>query len=222
MALIKNENLLSNSVFAWGRGWYGQLGTGHFKNQYVPAKIEFSGSKSLSFTMITCGEKHTLLLDEAGNIWFAGQLLAVGLDATDNDKRSEFVMLNALSKHVPSEPMLYISTGQNHNLSLSGTNKVYSFGKNDYSKCGAGLEDEAVFFKEVPLGGISVSMVTCGRKHSVVCDVTGLPYSWGNISLGRLGINPMSFEQREKDVMCIGFPKEIMTFREMFTGICVI
>eukprot|EP00826_Nyctotherus_ovalis_P025244 TRINITY_DN19543_c0_g1_i1.p1 TRINITY_DN19543_c0_g1~~TRINITY_DN19543_c0_g1_i1.p1 ORF type:complete len:127 (+),score=21.62 TRINITY_DN19543_c0_g1_i1:204-584(+) len=120
--------------------------------------------------MTTCGEKHTLLLDEAGNIWFAGQLMAVGLDAADNDKRSKFVMLSTLSKRVPSEPMLYISTGQNHNLSLSGTNKVYSFGKNDYCKCGSRLEDESVFFKEVPLEGIpSVSIHICRCRRLLTC-----------------------------------------------------
>lgn len=218
MALVKQENQISNNVYAWGRGWFGQLGTGKLGNQYVPAKIEFSGSKSLSFTMITCGEKHTLLLDGEGNIWFAGQLLAVGLDAADNEKRSEFVMLSSLSKQVPTEAMLYIASGQNHNLSLSGTNKIYAFGKNDYGKCGIRIEEESVFFKEVAMNDINISLVSCGKKHSVACDLKGLPYSWGNITLGRLGIPPMNFEQREKEALCIDAPKEIMTFKTLFIG----
>lgn len=218
MALVRLDNQISNSVYAWGRGWYGQLGTGKLENQYVPVKIEFSGSKSLSFAMITCGERHTLLLDRDGNIWFAGQLIASGLEAPDNDKRSEFAMLSSLSKKVPNEAMLYIASGQNHNLSLSGTNKVYAFGRNDYCKCGARLEEESVFFEEVTMSDISISLVSCGRRHSVACDIKGMPYSWGNLTYGRLGINPTTFEQREKEVLCIDAPKEIMTFKALFAG----
>jgi len=219
MALVKQDNQISNNVYAWGRGWFGQLGTGRFENQYVPVKIEFSGSKSLSFTMITCGEKHTLLLDGDGNIWFAGQLLAVGLDAADSEKRSEFAMLSSLSKQVPTEPMLYIASGQNHNLTLSGTNKIYAFGKNDYCKCGTRIEEEAVFFKEVTMSDVNISLVSCGKRHSVACDLKGLAYSWGNLTLGRLGIHPMNFEQREKEALCIDAPKEITTFKTIFAGI---
>ena len=169
--------------------------------------------------MATCGDKHTLLLDTDGNIWFSGHYLAVGLDAVDIDKNPEFLVLSSLSSKVPSETMLYIASGQNHNLCLSGAGKAYAFGMNDYGKCGISLDEEVVFFKEVRMNDINMSLVSCGRKHSVVCDLNGKPYSWGNFTLGRLGIDPNVFDQKEKELLSIDVPKKIMTFNELFDGI---
>ncbi len=218
LALAKPENEGTTSVYTWGRGWFGQLGTGKFDSQYSPAKIEFAGNKSLSFVMATCGDQHTLLLDAEGNIWFAGQMLAIGLGSADCDKLPTFATLSALSKEVPAEAMLYIATGQNHNLSLSGTGKVYAFGKNDYCKSGGKAELETVFFQQIKTNEVSMSLVSCGKKHSVACDIRGYPYAWGNFTLGRLGIHPKNFDQREKESLCIDRPKEIFKLKTAFMG----
>ncbi len=166
--------------------------------------------------MATCGDNHTLLLDVKGRIWFSGQRVGVGLDAADQDKVKEFTMLSSLSGNVPSEPMLYIATGQNHNLSLSSTGKVYAFGKNDYCKCGGRPEDAIVFFTEIKANDTNMSLIACGKRHSIVCDVKGLPYSWGNLTQGRLGLNPTNFSQKERHTMRTERPKEIRRFSDIF------
>ena len=64
----------------------------------------------------------------------------------------------------------------------------------------------------------TLTLVACGRKHSLVCNMEGFPYSWGNITLGRLGINPNSFDQKEKENYCIECPKEIYSLKKLFKG----
>lgn len=216
VAIMKQDTQITSNVYAWGRGWYGQLGTGSYDNQYSPKKIELPGNKGLNFAMATCGDNYTLLLDSEGNIWFSGQLQGIGLDEADNEKRAEFCMLSSLSKKMPSEPMLYIASGTNHNLCLSGTGKIYGFGKNDYCKSGGKPEEESVFFKEFKANEVSMALISCGKRHSVACDSKGMPYSWGNFTLGRLGINPKTYTQKEKELLCIDRPKEIAKFKEIF------
>ena len=168
--------------------------------------------------MATCGESHTLLLDSDGNIWFSGSLLSVGLETTEIDRKKEFTLLSSMNNKYPKEKMIYIATGQNHNLALSGSGKAFGFGRNDYCKSGGKIEDNIAFFELIKSNDAIMSLVACGRKHSFICNMEGFPYSWGNITLGRLGINPTSFDQKEKETYCIECPKEIFALKRLFQG----
>ena len=218
MALSQIEAHSITGVYTWGRGWFGQLGSGCFDNSYTPKKIEFPGTKELSFVMATCGDSHTLLLDGNGNIWMSGLLSSIGVELVEADRRNTFAILSTVTKNVPEERFIYIATGQNHNLALSSSSKVYAFGHNDYCKCGAPLDMQQTFFEQVNTNEVPMTLVACGRNHSVACDSRGFPYTWGNLTLGRLGIDDRYFDPQEKCSLSIDRPKEVYVLKTLFLG----
>ena len=40
--------------------------------------------------MVTCGEKHTILLAINGNIWWAGEKISVGIDDPNQERKNKY------------------------------------------------------------------------------------------------------------------------------------
>lgn len=63
------------TVWSWGKGLYGRLGTGSGDNAYEPTRVV--GEEGVGFlsgiVQISCGEAHTLALDGEGTVWAWGQ-----------------------------------------------------------------------------------------------------------------------------------------------------
>jgi len=65
-------------LWAWGHGWFGQLGIGGTANQNRPIFVPFAGLTAggipvASFTSVAAGASHTLALDQEGRLWTWGE-----------------------------------------------------------------------------------------------------------------------------------------------------
>ncbi|KAL3498500.1 hypothetical protein ACH5RR_041232 [Cinchona calisaya] len=62
------------SVYSWGRGMFGRLGTGSETDQFFPTRISFFDSLSnegtkLKIVGISAGAYHSLALADDGSVW---------------------------------------------------------------------------------------------------------------------------------------------------------
>ena len=56
-------------LLGFGRSMEGQLGLGHQHNRSEPVEIPWNGPRAVQ---VSCGELHSLVLDEEGGVWEAG------------------------------------------------------------------------------------------------------------------------------------------------------
>lgn len=68
-------------------------------------------------------------------------------------------------------PVVAISCGSNHNLALTSSQEVYSWGYGEMLALGHGRDKDEVLprrvaFDSVELAGVKVSHVACGGQHS--------------------------------------------------------
>ena len=59
----------SGVLYTWGHGAYGRLGLGHSRDVLTPSKV---AGLNAPVRDVSCGESHTLALDEQGQLWAWG------------------------------------------------------------------------------------------------------------------------------------------------------
>ena len=63
----------SGLLYTWGRGAYGRLGLGHNRDEKTPQLVkDYSEKTDPTFKDVSCGESHTLALDNKGRVWAWG------------------------------------------------------------------------------------------------------------------------------------------------------
>ena len=92
---------------------------------------------------------------------------------------NDFVELDIDNKNIIS-----FSSGYEHIVFLTNSNKIYGLGNNRYGQLGLSRKNN-YYFKEINID--NVLLVKCGAFHTIVNTTTGL-YSFGNNLFGQLGI----------------------------------
>ena len=88
-----------------------------------------------------------------------------------------------------------IYSGWEHNIIISDTNEIYSFGNNNNLQCGvpSNREKENIRIKNPinvsELSGIKAISAACGNEHTLILDQKNDVYSFGNNEDGVLGID---------------------------------
>ena len=175
----------SGEVLTWGAGSYGNLGHGDNGDQPRPKLVDaLVGKRCVS---VSCGSKHTLALTQAGGHVYAwgyggGGRLGCG------DSRGQF--RPKLVEALRELPCMLVAAGDSHSMALT-TDKghLYTWGLGDYGKLGHGDTTPALnprhleFFRAERL-----VWAAGGSFHSAaVVELTGLVYTWGGGSYGKLG-----------------------------------
>lgn len=168
--------------------------------QWIPRKVRlkkdprFKDEEQPSrFAMITCGEKHTLLLAVNGAMWWAGEKSAVGLVDPNAVRKNKF------EAKVESESFQYTfapyfdptSYGEFARMKLkfiaSNFNSRTSFAIDEQNQvCEFG---ENLSFKKLDTEGKYV-FAASGKKFQSLVHVERLPYTWGEVKNGKLGLEP--------------------------------
>lgn len=141
--------------------------------------------KDTRFIMATCGSKHTIALDESGNIWFFGNKNSVGIVELEEEEK-QFKPVRLETPSYIKEKFKYIASSEEHILAVTVSGTVYGFGKNTHSKINSNKK-EFLYFEHVD-SEEKATLVSCGTNHSVLIDMKGVPYTWGNTLNGRCGL----------------------------------
>jgi alpha-tubulin suppressor-like RCC1 family protein len=172
------------------------------------------------FTDVSCGDRHTLALAVRStrgdsdsrrpttkpktSIVSFGDGMNGRLGLGDEKDRHEGALLSTwlAASNVPgvgiagnngcmTPPTISaICAGPTHNLALSASGDVFSWGNGVDGQLGHGtnvsewVPRQLAFFKS-----LSVTSVSCGASHSVAVSRTGVVYTWGRGAEGQLGLD---------------------------------
>jgi alpha-tubulin suppressor-like RCC1 family protein len=174
LALKKNDE----SLYAWGRNEYGQLGVDDKTDSLTPKEV---GSLS-GIVAVAAGDYHSVALDSGGKVytWGSNAYGQLG-DGTQTDSLKP-VPVTDLSGIVA------VAAGRSHTVALDSGGKVYTWGDNEFGQLGDGTNEDRLTPKEVDsLSGVVA--VAAGYTHTIALTSGGLVYTWGHNHFGQLGNN---------------------------------
>jgi len=189
------------SLFTWGGGKYGKLGSGGEKNELVPREVKIQEQ----IIRAVCGLHHTIAVTRGSNVYAWGYAAAyrcgVSSDKTSVTlpKKIDYFEHKDIYKGFQEREVAdasnffrasQISCGELHNLVLCDDNKVMSWGSNSSGQLGTG--HLVLSSRPIPVTvGRPDSIVTaiaCGLAHSAAVLQNGSVYTWGSNSWGQLGL----------------------------------
>lgn len=117
------------AVFTWGRGNSGQLGRGNVMNEDSVRQV--SALQDEKIIDVACGEAHTCVLTESGEVytWGAGQ--AGQLGHGDYLRQSLPIKVANIPQKISQ-----IACGKRHTACVSIEGIVYSWGSNEFGQLG--------------------------------------------------------------------------------------
>uniref|UniRef100_W5MSE8 Probable E3 ubiquitin-protein ligase HERC6 n=1 Tax=Lepisosteus oculatus TaxID=7918 RepID=W5MSE8_LEPOC len=171
-------------MYCWGEGTSGQLGLDLQEDDslvLLPAEVH---PLLRHVSLVACGEQHTLFLNEEGNVLSCG-----------SNHRGQLGRQSSLGTKTPAPVqgptgVVSVACGQEHSLALCQSGEVYSWGRGSEGQLGTGAFKSGVLKPRIiqSLGQIQIFQVACGNHHTLALSRGGAVFSWGQNSLGQLGL----------------------------------
>jgi Regulator of chromosome condensation (RCC1) repeat len=147
---------------------------------------------ALRVCQVSAGGMHSLALTEDGNLWTWGE--PWGSFSMTIDRRPHRVEVEDPEEIVERGGFVAIACGAFHNLALTASGEIYSFGLNDYGQLGLGHTASVTAPQRIVDGleGVTVADISCGGWHSACISTRGEVFVWGRGEYGRLGLGDKS------------------------------
>ncbi len=165
------------TVWAWGRGWEGELGNDALRLTSLPAQVP----NLSSVTAISAGSSHALALRSDGTVWGWGSNSSGQLG-----RRSCSYMCPAALQVEGISNVIAIGGQERYSLALRSDGTVWAWGSSHFGLLG----DGAPLQSDIPLqvSGLShVIAISVGPRHSLALRSDGTVWAWGQGALGQLG-----------------------------------
>ncbi|KAJ0714311.1 putative regulator of chromosome condensation 1/beta-lactamase-inhibitor protein II [Helianthus annuus] len=202
------------SVYSWGRGTFGRLGTSSELDRLFPAKVEFSfngrSDETVKIVGVSAGSYHSLALSDDGSVWSwghntYGQLGVNGENSLVPSLVEGFHGINPTDGSITkSETQLKISSvkaGGNMSLAIDDLGSLWIWGNCPPQDTPNEGQEFSLLTTYTPIPvwhfhGQTVVKVACGSEHILALVSSGethtgsdlVCYSWGNNSHGQLGL----------------------------------
>ncbi|XP_048052272.1 probable E3 ubiquitin-protein ligase HERC3 isoform X2 [Megalobrama amblycephala] len=173
-------------LFVWGENSHGQLGLGKGEPSTPQPLKSLCG---IPLAQISAGGDHSFVLSLSGVVFGWGKNSAGQLGLGDTTDRHVPTVVNSLNR----KKTVSISCGGEHTATLSKGGTVFTFGSGGFGQLGHNsFKDEHHPRVVAELWGSKVSLVTCGRRHTLVSvSSSKLIYSFGCGMQGQLGNGEM-------------------------------
>jgi len=201
----------SSRIFCWGNTTNGELGLGGIEENHilVPREVHLKLSPSSSVLDISCGDSHSLLVTNRGEVLSCGNndygQIGRELSQTQIEPKSSnncqdiehcetqnapsltrFVLVESLSAHFISK----VACGANHSVAINEWGQLFSWGSDAHGQLGVnggkGLQTVPKTVKH--LATSTIVQVACGENHTLALTYDGQLFSWGSNSFGQLGL----------------------------------
>ena len=173
------------SLFVWGRGEYGRLGTGDTADRLVPTRV---AGLPAPVRQVAAGFSHTGIVTEAGDLLMCGwgEYGPLGLGDEEDRARPTLVARAVFD----GEAVLMVACGDAHTVVATEGGGVYTFGNGEEGQLGHGDDENQLAPRRVPAAGFNgerVVMVAASGRHTVALSEAGHVFTWGLGDNGRLG-----------------------------------
>nr|WP_246525805.1 hypothetical protein [Geomobilimonas luticola] len=175
----------NGSVWAWGYGGHGQLGTNDVGGRSTPTAVP---TLSSGVSGIAAGELHSVAVKTDGSAWAWGFNSNGQVGDNSITNRLAPTQVNGLGA---GAGVIAVAAGSYHTLALKDDGSVWAWGSNANGQLG----DNSTTQRLVPvqvygLGpGAGVIAVAAGSNFSLALKSDGSVWAWGDNSLGQLGDN---------------------------------
>ena len=169
---------------SFGKNLKGQLGLGHNNDISLPTPIP----NLPQINMISCGEDFTVCVDHEGFIWSFGQNI-FGQLGTGNKTR--FNVPQKLVVTIP--PVVSVSCGLNHTLTITNDDHLWSWGKNRHGQLGHGDAEDRSSPQKTLFSNIS--KISAGYIHSLFQNNKGEIFACGDNEFGHCGLGHFNSPQ---------------------------
>lgn len=127
-------------IFTWGYNSDGQLGDGSRISKLRPVDItpQFELEDGETIEQLSLGDSHAGALTSLGRVFRWGDKLFG--QSGDDTKTDDFVPIDITSqfKLYKDEKMMYIELGSFHSAALTSSNRLFTWGSNNYGQLGNG------------------------------------------------------------------------------------
>lgn len=171
----------AGAVKCWGRGSYGQLGTGALVS-YSPTPVAVQGLTS-GIAAVTTGYSHTCALTAAGGLkcWGRDNYGQLGDNTTLANQAAPVDVLGLTSG------VAAVTTGSYHTCAVLASGGVKCWGRNDVGQLGINSYTNKPTPNAVVGLSSGVKQVDAGFVHTCAVMSAGGVKCWGDDSLGQLG-----------------------------------
>ena len=178
------------SLFVWGSGRRGKLGTGDERNRCAPTRVE---GLPAPIRQVCAGFHSTGLVTDDGDLLLCGSNMHGALGLGDEENRTTpTLVVRAL---FDGDAVLMVACGEFFTAALTERGGVYTFGNGGQGQYGvAEIQPAPLKSQLVPRQVLAaffnderVVMLAAGCAHTVALTEQGNVYTWGNGTSGQLG-----------------------------------
>jgi len=170
------------TVWAWGWGYYGQLGNGNFYttgNQGVATPVQVSGLTTV--TALAGGGGHSLALKSDGTVWAWG----IGDYGQLGDGNYYPSGVATPVQVIGLTGVAAIACGGHHSLALKTDGTIWAWGAGGNGQLGDGNFHPGVVATPVQVSGVTGAVaIAAGFSYSLALKPDGAVWAWGNGALG--------------------------------------
>ncbi|XP_044259648.1 probable E3 ubiquitin-protein ligase HERC1 isoform X3 [Tribolium madens] len=150
------------TVWSFGSGEHGKLGTGDLGKVYRPQVVE--ALQSLTIQKVCAGTSFSMALTTSGEVYTWGSGAILGKGSAD-----AIVNLPMYVEDLAQYRIVDISAGDNHCLALTDEHEVFAWGTNSMGQCGQGHTCSPITrpLKVIGLEGVSIRQISAGTSHSI-------------------------------------------------------
>lgn len=172
------------NMFCWGSSIHGELGLGGIEDEHILAPREVDFQKSTEVTYIACGENHTIVITQNGQLYSCGNNDFGQLGHDHGRKRLH--LISGLEAFVFKKA----ACGAYHTIAINEWGQLFSWGSNSEGQLGLNVINISEHIPRMvkTLGTNVIVQVACGIKHVLALTNNGEIYAWGSNCEGQLGL----------------------------------
>jgi len=178
-AAIKTDG----SLWVWGSGGTGRLGTNTFFDKDTPVTT-FAGGND--WKQVSCGGVHTAAIKTDGSLWVWGDNADGQLGINDSifaDKNTP------VTTFAGGNNWKQVSCGTDHTAAIKADGSLWVWGSGGSGRLGTNLTASRSSPVTTFAGGTDWKQVSCGSIHTAAIKTDGSLWVWGDGASGRLGTN---------------------------------
>lgn len=169
-------------VLMWGRGEFGQLGSGDRRSTWVPQVVDTL--RGLHVVQLSLGTSHSACLTESGAVYTWGY---GGDGRLGHGDQADMLVPKRLDR-LSDERIVQVVCGELHTAALTDDGRVFTWGLGKDGRLGLGTTESRHVPAEVRFGpGVVVKQVACGGLHTAALTSDGQVLTFGLGASGRLG-----------------------------------
>src|ERR1035437_2967050 len=155
----------SGHAWAWGGGWYGELGNGSTTNSSPPVAVSMPAG--VTFSAVSAGGGNSLALDSSGHAWAWGYngsgQLGNGSPNTTNSSTPVAVSMPA------GVTFSAVAAGGDQSLALDSSGHAWAWGSNSSTPVAVTMP-----------AGVTFRAVAAAASYSLALDSSGHAWAWGS------------------------------------------